>query len=80
MEESHDSLKLYEQADILWEFKNVDELYKDTIEVMNGQISREQKMRQELKILFDLMQQIENCEEKQKKLFEEIFPRQHSAK
>jgi hypothetical protein len=67
-----DPHKSYEEAKLLWEINNIDKLQKDTILEMNGKISRGQKVRKELKILFDLLRQLENCEEKQKKLLGEL--------
>ncbi|RZC33734.1 hypothetical protein BDFB_008094 [Asbolus verrucosus] len=72
-----DPHKLYEEAKLLWEIKNIDKLQKDAIAEMNEKISRRQKVRKELKILFDLHRQLENCEEKQKQLFKEPTKSSH---
>lgn len=59
-----------EHAGILWEMKNIEKLQRDSISELNNKIERGQKIRKELKILFDLQKQLDNAEKRQKELLD----------
>lgn len=59
-----------EHAKILWEIKNIEKLQKDSIAELDRKIRQGQKIRKELKILFDLQRQLENAENKQTELID----------
>lgn len=59
-----------EHAKILWEIKNIEKLQKESIIELDNKITQGQKIRKELKILFDLQRQLENTQNKQKELLD----------
>lgn len=63
--------KINEEARLLWEMKNIEKLQRESIKELNLKIERGQKVRKELKILFDLQKQLEVAERKQDEILEE---------
>lgn len=63
--EVEDVAKINEEARLLWEMKNIEKLQQDSIRELNVKIERGQKVRKELKILFDLQRQLESAERRQ---------------
>lgn len=56
--------KMEDVAKLLWEIGNCEKIEKDTISEMNEKIQYGLRIRQELKIIFDLEKQIGNCRKK----------------
>lgn len=80
LEDNPNSPKIYEEARLLWEIKNISKLLKNTMTEMNDKVSKNLKIRKELKILFDLLKQLEVCENKQKNLLDSLALFQNSPK
>ncbi|KAK9874194.1 hypothetical protein WA026_002546 [Henosepilachna vigintioctopunctata] len=58
-----DTYTINEIAKQIWEMKNIEKLQHDTIDEMNKKLEENMKIRKELKILFDLLKQIEASED-----------------
>lgn len=69
--EEEDVGKINEEARLLWEMKNIEKLQQDSIRELNVKIAHGQKVRKELKILFDLQRQLEAAERKQEELLKD---------
>ncbi|XP_018335410.1 uncharacterized protein LOC108744239 [Agrilus planipennis] len=64
---------IFEEAKLLWEFKNIEKLQQESLAEMNKKLKAGLKIRKELKILFDLQKQYDSCEEKHAILIDEIL-------
>lgn len=67
---SDEARAISELAKKLWESKNIEKLQKETISELNEKLTRGQKIRKELKILFDLQRQLDETEQEQKQLLQ----------
>ncbi|XP_066148870.1 putative leucine-rich repeat-containing protein DDB_G0290503 [Euwallacea fornicatus] len=56
-----DSEKFDSAAKLIWEMKNLKKLQGETIKDMNKKLQKHQKIKKELKILFDLQKRFEDC-------------------
>lgn len=65
-------IKISSLGKVLWEMKNIEKLQSDTYAELNENISHGRSVRRDLKILFDLQNQHENLEMKQKILLCDI--------
>lgn len=61
-----------EEAAVIWEMKNIEKLQKDTMEEMKNRIDSNLRIKKELKIIFDLEKQWDQCNTQQKSLLKKI--------
>lgn len=62
------SEKVEKEANLLWEMKNIEKMQKTTIEELKQRLDVGYRVKNELKILFDLLRRYEICEADQKKI------------
>jgi len=62
MSHTDSSDKMETVAKSIWELKNLEKLQSQTIKDLNKKLSNNQKIKKELKILFDLQKRFEECE------------------
>lgn len=62
MSHTDSSDKMETVAKSIWELKNLEKLQSQTIKDLNKKLSKNQKIKKELKILFDLQKRFEECE------------------
>lgn len=64
--------KVEKEAGLLWEMKNIEKMQKTTIEELKQKLDDGYKVKNELKILFDLLKRYETCEADQRKLLSNL--------
>lgn len=71
-EERHDFKNIKEEAKILWEISNVKKLQRDAILELGKKFEEGVKIGKELRIIFDLQDRLEDCENKQAQILKNL--------
>lgn len=71
-QELHNSKNIREEAKILWEISNIKKLQRDTILEVGKKVQEGVQIEKELRIIFDLQQQLEDCEIKQSEILKNL--------
>ncbi|KAF5293059.1 hypothetical protein FQR65_LT11051 [Abscondita terminalis] len=69
---SNDESRIRESSTLIWQTNNLRKLQRESIVELKDKLDKKQRVRQELKILFDLQKQLEEYREKQRRLLDEV--------